>query len=128
MLDIPFAMGHAPSDTAEIAISENFMEEMGKIEDWSDGPIGKQVYVSGHNSKQVGEDEWREESLTVSGVYRNIRIGSALDPNMKPSCYFYGYNGNGKPKRFWKSYRRQILPLKIISAVSGMPSVKQIVA
>ena len=101
MLDIPFAMGHAPSDTAEIAISENFMEEMGKIEDWSDGPIGKQVYVSGHNSKQVGEDEWREEPLTVSGVYRNIRIGSALNPNMKPSCYFCGYNGNGKPKRFW---------------------------
>ena len=101
MLDIQFVMGHAPSDTAEIAISENFMEEMGKIEDWSDGPIGKQVYVSGHNSKQVGEDEWREESLTVSGVYRNIRIGSALNPNMKPSCYFYGYNGNGKPKRFW---------------------------
>ena len=101
MLDIPFVMGHTPSDTAEIAISETFMEEMGKIEDWSDGPIGKQVYVSGHNSKQVGEDEWREESLTVSGVYRNIRIGSALNPNMKPSCYFYGYNGNGKPKRFW---------------------------
>ena len=101
LLEIPFVMGHAPSDTAEIAISETFMEEMGKIEDWSDGPIGKQVYVSGHNSKQVGEDEWREEPLTVSGVYRNIRIGSALDPNMKPSCYFYGYNGNGKPKRFW---------------------------
>ncbi len=101
LLEIPFVMGHAPSDTAEIAISETFMEEMGKIEDWSDGPIGKQVYVSGHNTKQVGEDEWREEPLTVSGVYRNIRIGSALDPNMKPSCYFYGYNGNGKPKRFW---------------------------
>ena len=101
LLEIPFVMGHAPSDTAEIAISETFMEEIGKIEDWSDGPIGKQVYVSGHNSKQVGEDEWREEPLTVSGVYRNIRIGSALDPNMKPSCYFYGYNGNGKPKRFW---------------------------
>ena len=100
LLEIPFIMGHAPSDTAEIAISETYMEEMGKIEDWSDGPIGKQVYVSSHNSKQISEDEWREEPLTVSGVYRNIRIGSALDPNMKPSCYFYGYNGNGSQKRY----------------------------
>lgn len=94
MLDIPFIAGEAPRDSSQVAVSESLIAKMMEFEDWSDGAVGKQIYITDHSYSYVGGNLYINP-LTISGVYRNIRIGSALDPNMKPSCYFHGnfYSG-----------------------------------
>ena len=91
MLEIPFVAGTLPADSSQVAISESLIEKMMAYEDWSDGAVGKQIVISDHSYIRDKEGNWIGIApFTVSGVYRNVRIGSALDPNMKPSCYFHG--------------------------------------
>ena len=91
MLEIPFVAGALPVDSSQVAISESLIEKMMAYEDWSDGAVGKQIVISDHSYIRDKEGNWIGIApFTVSGVYRNVRIGSALDPNMKPSCYFHG--------------------------------------
>ena len=91
LLEIPFVSGTQPADSSQVAVSENLIEKMMEFEDWSDGAVGKQIVISDHS--YVYNEEGKFVSLapfTISGVYRDIRIGSALDPNLKPSCFFKG--------------------------------------
>ena len=94
LMEIPFIAGSYPVDSSQVAISESLIEKMMEHEDWSDGAVGKKLYISDHSFFRVGNSV-HIEPLTVSGVYRSIRVGSALDPNLKPSCYFHGdlYSG-----------------------------------
>ena len=94
LMEIPFIAGGYPVDSSQVAVSESLIEKMMEHEDWSDGAVGKKLYISDHSFFRVGNSV-HVEPLTVSGVYRSIRVGSALDPNMKPSCYFHGdlYSG-----------------------------------
>jgi putative ABC transport system permease protein len=94
LMEIPFIAGSYPVDSSQVAVSESLIEKMMEHEDWSDGAVGKQLYISDHSFFRVGGNVYIEP-LTVSGVYRSIRVGSALDPNLKPSCYFHGnlYSG-----------------------------------
>lgn len=94
LMEIPFIAGTYPTDSLQVAVSESLIEKMMEFEDWSDGAVGKQILISDHSYFYVGKKLYIEP-LTISGVYRNIRIGSALDPNLKPSCYFHGdlYSG-----------------------------------
>ena len=94
LMEIPFSAGSYPVDSSQVAISESLIEKMMEHEDWSDGAVGKKLYISDHSFFRVGNSV-HIEPLTVSGVYRSIRVGSALDPNLKPSCYFHGdlYSG-----------------------------------
>ena len=89
LLDIPFIAGGVPADSSQVAVSERLIERMTEFEDWSDGAVGKQIYISDHSYFRVN-GQLVTIPLTITGVYRDIRIGSALDPNMKPSCYFHG--------------------------------------
>ena len=89
LLEIPFIAGGVPADSSQVAVSESLIEKMMAYEDWSDGAVGKQIYISDHSYYMVG-DEYKLFPITISGVYRSIRIGSALEPNLKPSCYFHG--------------------------------------
>ena len=94
LMEIPFIAGGYPVDSSQVAVSESLIEKMMEHEDWSDGAVGKKLYISDHSFFRVGNSV-HVEPLTVSGVYRSIRVGSALDPNMRPSCYFHGdlYSG-----------------------------------
>ena len=94
LMEIPFIAGSYPVDSSQVAVSESLIEKMMEHEDWSDGAVGKQIFISDHSYFYVGNNLYIEP-LTISGVYRNIRVGSALDPNLKPSCYFHGdlYSG-----------------------------------
>ena len=94
LLEIPFIAGSYPVDSSQVAVSESLIEKMMEHEDWSDGAVGKQIFISDHSYFYVGNNLYIEP-LTISGVYRDIRVGSALDPNLKPSCYFHGdlYSG-----------------------------------
>ena len=91
LLEIPFISGTQPADSSQVAVSENLIEKMMEFEDWSDGAVGKQIVISDHS--YVYNEEGKFVGIapfTISGVYRDIRIGSALDPNLKPSCFFKG--------------------------------------
>ena len=94
LMEIPFIAGSYPVDSSQVAISESLIEKMMEHEDWNDGAVGKRLYISDHSFFRVGNSV-HIEPLTVSGVYRSIRVGSALDPNLMPSCYFHGdlYSG-----------------------------------
>ena len=89
LMEIPFVAGTYPVDSLQVAVSESLIEKMMEHEDWSDGAVGKQLYISDHSFFRVA-DGTIVQPLTISGVYRSIRVGSALDPNLKPSCYFHG--------------------------------------
>ena len=91
MLEIPFVAGTIPADSSQVAISESLIEKMMAYEDWSDGAVGKQIFISDHSYIRDKEGHLVGFApFAISGVYRDVRIGSALSPNMKPSCYFYG--------------------------------------
>ena len=94
LMEIPFIAGSYPVDSSQVAVSESLIKKMMEHEDWNDGAVGKQIFISDHSYFRVGNSLFIEP-LTISGVYRNIRVGSALDPNLKPSCYFHGdlYSG-----------------------------------
>ena len=94
LMEIPFVAGTYPVDSSQVAVSESLIEKMMEHEDWSDGAVGKQLYISDHSFFSV-DNGMLVQPLTISGVYRSIRVGSALDPNLKPSCYFHGdlYSG-----------------------------------
>ena len=94
LMERPFVAGSYPVDSSQVAVSESLIEKMMEHEDWSDGAVGKQIFISDHSYFYVGNNLYIEP-LTISGVYRDIRVGSALDPNLKPSCYFHGdlYSG-----------------------------------
>jgi putative ABC transport system permease protein len=91
LLEIPFISGTQPADSSQVAISENLIEKMMEFEDWSDGAVGKQIVISDHSYVYNADGKFVGFApFTISGVYRDIRIGSALDPNLKPSCFFKG--------------------------------------
>lgn len=84
LLDIPFVDGRAPRDSTEAAVDEKFVARMAEFADWSDGAVGKQFLITGHNRTQY----------TVSGVYRSYLIGNALQVDDRPSALFYGEAGS----------------------------------
>ena len=85
MLEIPFIEGRYPQSPTEIAVSESFVEKMMEFRDWSDGAVGKQVYITEHDD-QVG-------AVTISGVYKDYRINTLTNQDTRASIKFYGEVG-----------------------------------
>ena len=85
MLEIPFIEGRYPQSPTEIAVSESFVEKMMEFRDWSDGAVGKQVYITEHDD-EIG-------AVTISGVYRDYRINTLTNQDMRASIKFYGEVG-----------------------------------
>ena len=85
MMGIPFVEGRYPQTLTEVAVSESFLDKMSEFEDWSDGAVGKQIYISEHsNDGQV---------LTVCGVYKDYRIRNLTNPDERASVKFLGKVG-----------------------------------
>lgn len=70
--------GKAPEGPDDIAVSESFVTKLSQFTNLSDGAIGKSVLVTEH-----------DHPLTICGVYEDYRIGSAVDPDTRPSVRFY---------------------------------------
>lgn len=87
MLGIPFIEGHYPQTATEVAVSESFLVKMAEFQDWSDGAIGKQVYISEHSE---GGDP-----LTISGVYKDYRIRNLTNPDERASIKLFRRVGEG---------------------------------
>lgn len=89
--NIPIIEGHVPSSENEVAVSRSFVEKMNEFADWSDGAVGKGIYITEHsdsNAMNLGV-------LTISGVYEDYRIGllNRMDP--RPSIRFTAKPDNG---------------------------------
>ena len=86
MLEIPFVEGRYPQSASEIAVSESFVKKMMEFQDWSDGAVGKQIAVTEHSQTP-------DEVFTVSGVYKDYRINTLTNQDMRASVKFFGEVG-----------------------------------
>ncbi len=86
LLEIPFIEGRYPQSPLEVAVSESFLTEMAKFEDWSDGAVGKQIFVTEHSLSPT-------HSFTISGVYKDYRMGTLTGQDSRASVKFLGEIG-----------------------------------
>ena len=108
LMGIEFLEGRAPRDTMEMAVDEKFVTKMAEFTDWSDGAVGKQVFVTGH----VLNGGSLPFYFTISGVYKSYLIGNLTGVDPRPSALFYGEIGSMSswmPHTFFK-VRPEALP------------------
>jgi putative ABC transport system permease protein len=86
LLGIPFIEGRYPQSPLEVAVSESFLTEMAKFEDWSNGAVGKQIYVTEHSKTS-------SDAFTISGVYKDYRMGTLTGQDSRASIKFLGEIG-----------------------------------
>ena len=85
MLGITFFEGRYPQNADEIAVSESFVKQMMEFRDWSDGAVGKQVHITEHDHDHG--------AFTISGVYKDYRINTLTNQDMRASIKFFGEVG-----------------------------------
>ena len=90
LMDIEFLEGRAPRDSSEIVVDEKFVAKMAEFTDWSDGAVGKQVFITGHDRSSDTERRY----FTISGVYKSYLIGNLTGVDPRPSALFYGEIGS----------------------------------
>lgn len=107
ILEIPFVEGRAPRSPDEVAVSRSFVEKMMDFQDWSDGAVGKHIFVTEHSQTE-------EHSFTVCGVYENYRIGSMNASDPRPSVKFWE-DGNADD-----SYKMPFVMIKLNKVDQGI--------
>ena len=90
LMGIEFLEGRAPRDSSEIVVDEKFVAKMAEFTDWSDGAVGKQVFITGHDRSRDTERSY----FTISGVYKSYLIGNLTGVDPRPSALFYGEIGS----------------------------------
>ena len=88
LMGVPFLDGRAPKGELEIAVDEKFVARMAEFADWSDGAVGKQVFITEHGP--VTDDDEIPYYFTISGVYRSYLIGNLQGVDPRPSVIFRG--------------------------------------
>ena len=105
-----------------MAVDEKFVKRMADFTDWSDGAVGKQVRVTGHERDGI------MGMFTISGVYKSYLIGNLQSVDSRPSALFYGEIGSKSsymPHIFFKLSDGAALD-KVREAVSGTLEGKDI--
>jgi len=108
LMGIQFLEGRAPRDSSEIVVDEKFVTKMAEFTDWSDGAVGKQVFITGHDRSSDTERRY----FAISGVYKSYIIGNLTGVDPRPSALFYGEIGSMSswmPHTFFK-VRPEALP------------------
>ncbi len=90
LMGIQFLEGRAPRDSSEIVVDEKFVAKMAEFTDWSDGAVGKQIFVTGHDRSSDTDRSY----FTISGVYKSYLIGNLTGVDPRPSALFYGEIGS----------------------------------
>ena len=90
LMGIQFLEGRAPRDSSEIVVDEKFVKKMAEFTDWSDGAVGKQIFVTGHDRDRTAGNA----NFTISGVYKSYLIGNLTGVDPRPSVLFYGEIGS----------------------------------
>ena len=86
LMGIEFLEGRAPRDSSEMVVDEKFVARMADFTDWSDGAVGKQIAITGHERSQ--------NYYTISGVYKSYLLGNLAHVDRRPSVLFYGEMGS----------------------------------
>ena len=92
LMGIQFVDGRAPQDSLEVAVDEKFVARMAEFVDWSDGAVGKQVFITGHGPET--DDDNVPFYFTISGVYKSYLIGNLQWADTRPSALFRGEIGS----------------------------------
>ena len=87
LLEIPFVAGHYPQTGNQVAVSESFLKEMARFEDWRDGAVGKKICITEHSGSNQSE-------FTISGVYKDYRIHTLTNQDTRASIKFLGRTGS----------------------------------
>ena len=90
LMGIRFLEGRAPRDSSEIVVDEKFVAKMAEFTDWSDGAVGKQVFITGHDRSRDSDRSY----FTIAGVYKSYLIGNLTGVDSRPSALFYGEIGS----------------------------------
>lgn len=90
LMGIRFVEGRAPRDSSEIVVDEKFVTKMAEYTDWSDGAVGKLVFITGHD--RSGDTGRRY--FTISCIYKPYLIGNLTGVDNRPSALFYGEIGS----------------------------------
>ena len=88
LMGIEFVDGRAPRDSTEMAVDEKFVARMADFADWSDGAVGKQVYITGHDHPIVLSNDMGVTPYTISGVYKSYLIGNLVRVDPRPGVLF----------------------------------------
>ena len=84
LFDIPIIEGNGFNKESivyeDMLVSREFAKRLTELTGWNDGVIDKTVYVT----------QWN--TVTIRGVYEDVKIGSATHPNQRPTMVFYGHN------------------------------------
>ena len=88
LMGIEFVDGRAPRDSTEMAVDEKFVARMADFADWSDGAVGKQVCITGHDHPVVLSNNMGVTPYTISGVYKSYLIGNLTHVDQRPSVLF----------------------------------------
>ncbi len=94
LMGIRFVDGRAPRDSTEMAVDEKFVARMADFADWSDGAVGKQVCITGHDHPIVLSNDMGVTPYTISGVYKSYLIGNLTRVDPRPSALFYAEIGS----------------------------------
>ena len=90
LMGIRFLEGRAPRDSSEIVVDEKFVAKLAEFTDWSDGAVGNQVVITGHDRSRDSDRSY----FTISGVYKSYLIGNLTGVDSRPSALFYGEIGS----------------------------------
>lgn len=74
--------GRAPMRKHEVIVSSKFAERIIPFTSWTDGVVDKQVLISEHSQSET-------EYFTITGVYEDVRVGSLLSLDSRPSVMFW---------------------------------------
>jgi putative ABC transport system permease protein len=87
VMEIPVVEGRSFTEGAdsllEVMVSRSFVERMQEFADWSDGAVGKSVFISEHSQMNSGRP------FTICGVFEDVRIGVIGRQDSRPSVMFH---------------------------------------
>ena len=96
MMGIDFVQGsfftERTDSSRQVIIDESLANRLIKLGNWKDGAVGKRVWISAHC-------EDNNETLTICGVVKNVKFGSATtaDAEFKNAPFVYSYSAQTAP-------------------------------
>ena len=81
LLEISLVEGRLAKPGYEVMVSSSFVEKMKDFVDWSDGAIGKEIYITEHC-------DGNRPPYSITGVYPDYCLGGLVSSGTRPSILF----------------------------------------
>lgn len=93
LMEIPVIEGRSFTENVavsyEIMVNRAFAEKIQMYANWPDGPVGKQIFITGHDQGENVQCHVGRLLHHLQDVYENYRIGSLARLDDRPSVLFY---------------------------------------